>query len=113
MISGKDDLLFSRKTLVHPANEYVQEEKGQYLSAVNSPCGGFLTFCTEGAALCSPLGQKRKLQRAAFAGRTFIFHSVTFRFQLKELLLPVAAPRHLGPPFFLLFIPIWLWLSYL
>ncbi len=29
---------------VHPANEYLQDEKGQYLSAVHSPCGGFLTF---------------------------------------------------------------------
>ncbi len=30
--------------LVHPVNEYLQDEKERYLSAVNSPCGGFLTF---------------------------------------------------------------------
>jgi hypothetical protein len=28
----------------HPANEYLQDEKGQYLSAVTSPCGVFLSF---------------------------------------------------------------------
>ena len=27
--------------LVHPATEYLQTRKGQQLSAVNSPCGGF------------------------------------------------------------------------
>jgi hypothetical protein len=27
--------------MVHPANKYLQDEKGQYLSAVNSPCGAF------------------------------------------------------------------------
>ena len=30
--------------LDHPANEYLHDEKGQYLCAVNSLCGGFLTF---------------------------------------------------------------------
>ena len=30
--------------LVHPANEYLQDEKGHHLSSVNSPCGGILSF---------------------------------------------------------------------
>jgi hypothetical protein len=30
--------------LVHPANEYLQDEKGHHLSAVNSPCGGLFEF---------------------------------------------------------------------
>jgi hypothetical protein len=34
----------------HPANEYLHDEKAQYLCAVNSLCGGFLTFCPERAA---------------------------------------------------------------
>ncbi len=29
------------ETKAHPANEYLQDEKGQYLSAGNSPCGAF------------------------------------------------------------------------
>ncbi|MGO9529996.1 MAG: hypothetical protein ACLP3B_02340 [Syntrophobacteraceae bacterium] len=30
--------------MVHPANEYLQDEKGHHLSAVNSPCGGLFEF---------------------------------------------------------------------
>ncbi len=29
------------KKLVHPANEYLQREKGHYLSGVKSPCGDY------------------------------------------------------------------------
>ena len=29
---------------VRPANEYLQDEKGHHLSAVNSPCGGLFEF---------------------------------------------------------------------
>ena len=29
---------------VHPANEYLQDEKGHHLSAVNSPCEGLFEF---------------------------------------------------------------------
>ena len=33
-----------RIILAHPANEYLQDEKGHHLSAVNSPCGGLFEF---------------------------------------------------------------------
>jgi len=30
--------------MAHPANEYLQDEKGKYVSSVNSPCGVFFDF---------------------------------------------------------------------
>ena len=35
---------YSAQKKVHPANEYLHDEKGQYLCAVNSLGGGFLNF---------------------------------------------------------------------
>ena len=48
---GMSGLLTNKhKNMDHPANEYLEDEKGLYLCAVNSLCGGFLTFCPERAA---------------------------------------------------------------
>ena len=34
----------AEEDLVHPANEYLQDDKGRYQSAVTSPSGGSLGF---------------------------------------------------------------------
>jgi len=37
-------MLSPQNKMVHPANEYLQDEKGHHLFAVNSPCGELFEF---------------------------------------------------------------------